>query len=509
MSSENLYVRLNKQIAKGGGTAFIGQIFGKIAAFGLHILLGQVLGAAMYGLYSLGRSIVGIAKPIASLGLKKGVVRYCSLYRGEKDLERVKGTIVSALGISAISSTVIALIIFIFSGILARNFFKEPDLAWVIRFFAAALPFYVLMGISASFAQSFRKIKYQQGILNFFLPVANFTLVALSFLIGFKLEGAIFGFIISGILSAGLGLYFLRKIFPQLFSLSFKTLFQINQLLRFSIPMFFIGMSLILLSYTDKIMLGFFKDAEQVGIYNAAAVISLQLTMSLGAFIIIFSPIVSDLFNRKKIHELKKLFKTVTRWGFSVSFPLFIILTVFSKEIVLVFGPEFKAGWNVLIVLAFAQLVNVGTGPVGMILQMTGKQNIDFFNGILLLFVNIGLNLWLIPIYGFLGAAAATATSLIIIHLLRLIEVVKIYRMGPYDKHHMKPVIAGIVMFVSGILFKMVFMENISWFLVAAGIIMLIMVYLGIIIGLGFNHEDKIIINAVKSKIIKAKQTLS
>jgi O-antigen/teichoic acid export membrane protein len=379
----------------------------------------------------------------------------------------------------------------------------------VIRFFALALPFYVLMGISASFAQSFRQIKYQQGILNFFLPVMNFTLVALSFLMGFKLEGAIFGFIVSGVLSAGLGFYFLKKIFPQFFSFSSKPVYQIKQLLRFSIPMFFIGMSLILLSYTDKIMLGFFKDAKQVGIYNAAAVISLQLTMSLGAFIIIFSPIVSDLFNRKKFHELKKLFKTVTRWGFSVSLPLFVILTVFSKEIVLVFGPEFRVGWNVLIVLAFAQLVNVGTGPVGMILQMTGKQNVDFFNGITLLLINVGLNLWLIPQYGFLGAAVATATSLILIHLLRLIEVIKIYRMGPYDKHHVKPVIAGLVMFFSGILFKMLLRGPLNWILVAAGILILTMVYLGMIIGLGFNHEDKIIVEAVKSKILRSRRTVS
>jgi hypothetical protein len=41
---------LTKQIAKGGGIAFIGSVIGNIAGFGLHILLGRVLGSSAWDL---------------------------------------------------------------------------------------------------------------------------------------------------------------------------------------------------------------------------------------------------------------------------------------------------------------------------------------------------------------------------------------------------------------------------------------------------------------------------
>lgn len=42
--------RLTKQVAKGGGIAFVGSTIVEVATFGLHILLGRVLGPGAYGL---------------------------------------------------------------------------------------------------------------------------------------------------------------------------------------------------------------------------------------------------------------------------------------------------------------------------------------------------------------------------------------------------------------------------------------------------------------------------
>jgi O-antigen/teichoic acid export membrane protein len=65
-----------------------------------------------------------------------------------------------------------------------------------------------------------------------------------------------------------------------------------------------------------------------------------------------------------------------------------------------------------LIILCVGQLFNAFSGPVGIILQMTGNQKI--YQNILFVaaVINITLNISLIKDYGINGVAFATAISL-------------------------------------------------------------------------------------------------
>ena len=96
-------------------------------------------------------------------------------------------------------------------------------------------------------------------------------------------------------------------------------------------------------------------------------------------------------------------------------------------------------------ILSIAFLIGAGTGPGGQILHMTGKQNIDVFNNVALIIVNVLLNLWLIPAYGILGAAIATAIGLVLLNTVRFLEVYQLYKMTPYERSVLKPISATII----------------------------------------------------------------
>jgi len=492
--------KLTKRIAKGGGVAFAGGIVGNILGFGLNILLGRVLGPRDYGLYALGISVSGFVRSNATLGLGQGVIRFCSMYRGEGDKARIKGVILSSLLFSAISSFLMSVFLFIFSSLIAQRIFHSPELTPVLMVFALSLPFYVLLGVSISFAVSFQRIDFQQGVQNVFRPLLNLVLVGLAFMLGFRLEGAICGFLISGMASAGLGLYFLRKIFPEIKSM-LKPIFEIKRILRYSIPIFFINISYLLLSYTDRIILGYFKDAKDVGFYNAGSILAMQTTLFLSAFISISSPIVADLHNRKKIKELENILKRTTRWAFSLTVPIFLFLFIFSNStIALVFGYAFRFSAPILAILVFAQFVNVSVGPLGMLLQMTGRQDVEFYNGLILLIINVVLNIWLIPIYGGLGAAIATGTSLVLIHIARLVEVCKLFRIHPYDINFIKPVVAGIITAFFALIIALLFDMN-RWYLMIAFAFAIFLFYTIVLLMIGLDKVDKEILYVAKKKV--------
>lgn len=490
--------QLIKKAAKGGGIAFAGNIIDKGLRFPLEILLARVLGAGDYGSYSLGYGLTVLVGQISMLGLPSGVVRFGALYRGAGDFKRVKGTISSALVISTLSSVAAGGLLFAFAGPLSETF-GMPKLADVLRVFAFSFPLYVITLMAGYAANAFQAIKQQTAVTNICRPLANIAIVSVVFLLGFRLLGAVYGFLLSSGISAILGLYFLKRIFPDIVS-ELKSSYEVRKLLRFSLPVLFVGVSAILLRQTDRIMLGYFKASEDLGVYSAAAVISHQAGLIMYSFGYIFCPIISDLYNRGEFSNLERLFKTVTRWIVSLNLVILLLLILFSKQIMGVFGSDFVAGWSVLVILSAVHLIGYSTGGalVGYVLQMSGKQDIELANAIVMLIANIALNLWLIPPYGILGAAMATGASFAMINIARILEVYTFFRMHPFDTNYYKPFVAGVVVLLLSVFLSMLDILGPHWVM---SMVMLVLVYFVVLYCLGLECEDRMVLAAIKRRV--------
>ena len=434
--------RLTTQVAKGAGIAFIGYGVRIVGGFCFNILLGR-LGARAYGLYALGRSVISIVQPISFLGLDRGTVRLGSVHRGEGNSAHVKGVIRSSLGISLVSAVFFSAVLFNLAGIISDNLFNKPDLTHILQIFALILPFYRFTGVATTVAQSFRRIDYEQTV-TVCQVLLNLTLVGLTFLFGYRLAGAMYGLLMAGVLGSGVGGYFLWKTFPEIGS-GLRPVYEIKRLLSISLPMALVAVAYVLLNYVDRLMLGYFRTATDVGIYNAASFLTAQMRLFINAIIPIFSPIVADLHNKGKFPEIERLYKTVTRWILIATLPLFLLFLFFPTHIIGILGAEYEAGSVVLTLLAIACLIGVSTGPCGQILLMTGKENVDVLNNVALIVVNVSLNLWLIPAYGILGAAIATTVGLVLLNIARFLEVYRLYKMTPYELSMLKPISAAII----------------------------------------------------------------
>ena len=490
---------LTKQIAKGGGTAFLGNVAGRFFTFLLQILLTRVLGVAAYGLYALGFSVLGIARTVSLLGLQNGVVRFGAMYRGVGDKARLKGTLLSAIGISFVSAVVIGGVLFTLASTIARGVFNEPALIAPLRAFAFALPFYTLTAMLSSSARAFRRIDLDVGISQLFRPLFTLIMVGASFLLGFRLMGAVYGFLFSTITAGGLGLYLLHRIFPEITS-SLRCKYEPKRLILYSSTVLLVGMSSLLLTRTDRIMLGILDSAESVGIYNAAASLAMQATLFLTSFNAIFSPMIADLFHQGHMKELERLFKTTTKWIFTLTLPVVLILVLFAKQGMRLFGEGFAAAAPVLISLAIAQLINASVGSVGFMLTMTGRHKIALANSLTLGVLNVILNLLLIPRYGVLGAGVATGASIALINITRLIEVYLLYRVHPYKLSYWKPFVSGIVAIAVWFGIKQVWAPT-GW-LWLGEIALFGMTYMLLLVILGLDAEDKTIVRALKGRVV-------
>jgi O-antigen/teichoic acid export membrane protein len=474
-------------VARGSGIVFAGQMVGKVFSFVLQILLSRVLGAAAYGLYNLGMTVLRFGREFSALGLQGGIVRFGSEAHGKDDVARLKGTMIASLTTAFAAGTVLGLGLFLGDDLLATRVFSDPDLAPVLRAFAVALPFYVLVYIASRGARALQNMKADVTIHVVSIPAFNLVTVAVAFLLGYRLGGATMAFVGSTIASAALGLWILVRLFPTL-ATGTSASYDLQSLLWFSLPVLGANLATVVFSQADRIMLGILATSEDVGVYHAAAIVATQVQFILTAVNATFTPIISDLYHRNLRDELHRLFKTTTRWIVTLSLPLALVLLLFPDPIMQLFGSGFDDGSVILIVLAIATFFNGCVGASGLMLQMSDHENLLFANNIVLAVSNVGLNVWFILEYGPIGAALATGGSIVLVNTMKVTQVHYLLDMHPFSRAYLKPFAAGAVAAVVG-WGTTVLMPGTLWAWLV-GMPGTVLVYGAVLVGLGFTRDD-------------------
>ena len=430
------------KIAKNAGISGIGEVVFKILGYITTIVITRTVGPAVFGIFNLANTITNMTQIFSSIGLGQGLLRFVAFYKGRADIPRLKGAIIFATRVSIFLSLLFAVIMFYLSDLIAVRFFRNPDVGFAIKILMISLPFLTLGELWLKSIQSLQIIKYQVYIQKIYAPVAKLISLAILFLLGLKLSGILAASIISALVGFLFAFYYLLKISPIHKKIP-APIYEKKEIINFSLPLSLTQFLDFIIFSINILMLGYFKTTTDVGIYVAVTKLGGLVVLPLVSFNNIFAPMISEFYSRNKMNKLEDLFKTVTKWIFTFSLPVFLIFILFAQPIMGIFGQNFAIGAAALIVFGAGQLINAGTGSVGIILMMTGRPKINLLNSIALCVLNIILNYLLIPQYGIIGAAFATGLSIAIVNILRLIEVYYFLRIHPFKLNYLKPCIAG------------------------------------------------------------------
>lgn len=492
----NSYYQELPGIAKGAGVLFAGGFLGKAFLFLFTVLIARLLTPGDLGLFYLGSSVAFLLVVFAALGLEMGVLRFVSVHLGEKDESRLIGIIYSSLFIALPASVVVSLLLFFTAGEIASAIFKKPGLERVLSFFSMVIPFLVVgrIFIATSLGARVMRDKVANELGEILLRIL-FTCLFV-YLLGWGLDGAVLGWVLSSALAAFLAFYLAQNTIPVLNNKR-RPIFEFKKLLLFSYPQIFSEFFIAMAGYTDTLMLGYFRTAGEVGIYNIAARLGYSAFMISASFRLVFAPIIADLHNQGDLERLSALFKVVTRWIFTLSLPVFLVLILFPGAILKIFGGEFTAGSTCLIILSLGYLICSATGPANHMILMTGRSGLNSLNHLIGLLLNFFLNFLLIPKYGILGAAIAISASIISLDIMRLVETYYFMKIHPYDRSYLKSLLAGALSFI---------LIQLSPILISpvpeiVGILIFLISYSGTIYVLKFNKEDLFLLNQFRRKV--------
>ncbi len=428
MDEENqLFQASLKLLAKTSLFVSLGFVLSKIMSYIYRIAVARAFGAEDYGAFSLALMIATLGIAIASFGLPEGLVRYIAFYRGAKDIASIRYTVKNVLIFLLISSSILSLLLFMFSDMIAVSFFKDLRLSLFLKLLSFFIPIAIFSNAFLSIIRAFEKINWYSFINNIFgngvrigvffalvlWGVGNSSIIV-SYGLGWLAIG-IFSFVVwkqaipESFGESGIGKEKKRKIVKEVYAYSWPL-------------MFFASLSSIFY-WMDSLALGYFKGVAEVGFYNAAVPIAFIFNIAPEIFIQLFFPMVSKEFSRKNFHVVKELSKQVGKWIFILNVPLFVLIFLYPGAFInILFGPEYIVAANALRILMVGTFVSSLLIISSNLLSMIGKSKLILFNIIAASLLNFVLNAVLIPRYGLEGAATATTISLIALNIALLFE---------------------------------------------------------------------------------------
>lgn len=494
------YASLLGSIAKQSRWIFLGKIAFVLFGFAISILLARILGPSSLGRYQLGLTMIQVATIFSVAGFDRGLVRFLPIIQMKESQE---GRTLVALNIKITLSLSIAFAIALYFAApqLSAHYFHSDDMTKVLRMFSIYLPILSVSRIVSGAVVGLKRADLTSHITNIVSPVVFLILLLLIFFSGGDLVSSIFARSASHLLGAVILIFFLLKKLPGSVQTQERSV-SLRRFLSFSTPLMLIGLIYFLLGQMDIIMLGYFVDEREVGIYSVAMKMAIFVIFGLEVVLPVVRPHFSELSERRDFETLNKLFKTATKWLFYSGLFVFSPLLILRFEILNIFGPEFVVGGSILLILGIGNLANVLSGPTGQMLVMTGKEKWEVANSFLIVVLNFLLNLFLIPRMGSIGAAIATALSIFAINTTKFIEVYLLYNIQPYSPKFLKGILAVFCGSVACYFVRWAALEkgieNIL-IIVLAGLSFAVVTFVSIWI-LGFDEEDKVLFEIMRSR---------
>jgi O-antigen/teichoic acid export membrane protein len=275
----------------------------------------------------------------------------------------------------------------------------------------------------------------------------------------------------------------------------------VQTLLGFSLPLWLSDLMINFRDNIQTILLGSLSTIANVGIYSIVSQVNMIGQMLLGSIIASAKPMIAELHDRGDDPQLSRLYQTTTKWLLMINLPVFLVMVLFPKQILSIFGNSFINGAGALVVLAFANLVNIGTGMCGAIIEMTGYTKLKLVNTFVRLITSVSFNFLLIPIWGIIGAAVAALLVEIIVNFLILFQIWFLFRMFPYNKHFFNLLVAGIAAFAATLIVNHFLpnQENLLYFLI--GLAVMFGVYVGVSLVLGLAPEDRLLLSRLQKRV--------
>lgn len=412
---------------RGASIYSLGEVITKASGFFLLPIFTRVLSPRDFGVFGYLQVLLNVGLVICGLGLYGAQKRY--FYENSADATRV--------GEFSFTINVTNLLVVV-AGVLPLTLvalFREVSLG------ASGIPYFPFVFVTLltlivnvllknmialwQAQQRFSRIAFIQ--VSRFLAVSGVSLL-LVLPFGLGVRGRIYGLFVGNLIFFAVFYWSYARDFVPRFS---------KQALRyaagFGLPLVVHQLAGQIHNAIDRIILERYVSLDELGIYTLAFTVGHALNMFIMAFNQAYQPSYFQLMSSDREDKERQVVKTFKAWLVLVT-AIASIGILFGGPFLRVFaGPRFVATIEVFPWIILAVFVGGFSYFFSAPIFYFKKTKVLPFKTGASAAVNIALNLWLIPVWGIVGAAVATVISHVVSSILSLIIGNRLYRMGwPY-----------------------------------------------------------------------------
>jgi len=366
-------------------------------------ILTRLFLPADYGNWALADGVSAFLGAMAISGFGAGVIRFFSAYKVKSELSVFFATLGISTGvIIAAISAISFLALFLLRGILPAVLY--PLFFMGILIFMVQAAFEVFMNVV--------RAQERSGLYTVFELSTRYGSLGLGLVLvivfGFGVEGLMWGTLVAFALALPLLLFSTTRaegIHPRCFRMR-----DALQMWRYSWPLAIGNMAMWGLIMSDRYVISFFRPQSEVGLYSVAYNISgKSIEMLVALFLLSMGPMLMNIWETQGREATEKALAMVTRLFLILCLPAAVGLSVLAVPFVSLLTAEaYHEGYRVVGYVAFSVFL-WGFSQIASTGTLIGKKTRWIaLNQIFAALINLGLNLLLVPRFGFVAAGITT-----------------------------------------------------------------------------------------------------
>jgi O-antigen/teichoic acid export membrane protein len=394
------------------GAAFLIRVVSAVIAFLSQIVLARWLGGFQFGVYVYAWTWVLLLGGMVDLGLGSAAQRFIPEYAEREQFALLRGFLRGSRWLACLIATAIAAAA---AGlVVALSTHIAPADVVPLFIACATLPVYGLLQVQSGIARSYGWVNLALSPAYILRQVLLLALLACAFVAELAMNAVtatLTAAAASWAVALGQSIVLDRRLATKI--APGPRAYAVRSWLSTAAPIFVVEAFYLLLTYSDVIVLQQFRPPDEVAIYYAAA-----KTMALVAFIY-FSVAQTLAHKFAEYHvggdrrRLADFLAVAVRMTFWPSLGSIVVLLVFGKPLLRMFGHDFVSGYYLMFIIAVGLLARASVGPAERVLNMLGERQSCALIYAGAFAINLVLCFVLIPHMGIAGAAVAGAVALV------------------------------------------------------------------------------------------------
>lgn len=481
---------------RGVGFGVIGSVLNKGLRYLFLLVAARILTVSSFGLLMFLVGLYNLVQRFLMLGINKSIDYYVPKYLSESNYNAARSALFTAFTLILIIGCTAA----IFTAFLANAiaaFLDRPSTGQYILLLSVALPVYMYQATLRNAFLAVKQVRYRVLMADFGYQLGKIAfLVILVGFLGYGFMGAVGAFVLATFAAAlgGTLLFITTNSWVRSVSI---TGFRLREIAKYSLPLSAAIATAAVIGQIDVILLGTLSTDRDVAIYKIAYSVAMLLGFLPPAFNAIFKPIIAE--NERNIDLITMIHHNTTRWIIILTAPLAAtIISHPSDTIAVLFGESYVGDPLVLWTLVAGQISMLSFGLQQSLLQGLNTTRPIFSGKIIVLGVNVGIDIALIPIFGPLGAAIGTSAGLVLGAVYFALVLYRTKGVSPFSGPQLKvlTLLLPITIVGSQMTYPNPLLELGGTFLVT-GILYLLL----LLVVRGMSETDLIVINNIEEQL--------